>query len=144
MTGKFGLLFLLLPCAGCGEGFKRAPVHGEVSVDGQPLVEGTIDFFPTEQNPGPNASAVIENGKYDIPKAIGPRVGVHRVEIHGSRKTGRMIGNFLSPTGKSEEVVELLPADVNTESNLTREIVPGENVLDFPELKSIPTKRGRR
>src|SRR5262245_49224594 len=78
---------------GCssGDGLERARVRGQVQVDGQPLEEGSINFFPAGAAEGPTAGGVISKGLYDIPKESGPVVGKNRVEIRGVKKTGRKV-----------------------------------------------------
>ena len=126
---------------GCSsdDGLSRAQVQGEVKVDGQPLEEGSINFFPAGDAQGPSAGGVIAQGRYDIPKESGPVVGKNRVEIRGVKKTGRMVPNHMAPGTMREELVEALPTDVNTKSQLVRDIASGSNVLDFADLKGLPT-----
>jgi hypothetical protein len=128
---------LPLGCAP-GDGVARARVRGEVQVDGQPLEEGTINFFPAGTAEGPSAGGVIALGKYDIPQEIGPVVGENRVEIRGVKKTGRMVPNHMAPGTMREELVEALPVDVNTKSDLVRKIAAGTNDVDFIDLKGQP------
>lgn len=57
---------LAILAGGCGRdyGYQTAPVSGVVTVDGKPLEEGTVMFFPTE---GKMASGFIgEGGKYSL------------------------------------------------------------------------------
>lgn len=139
MSGVFVLLVILSVALGCssGDGLKRAQVKGEVKVDGLPLEEGSINFFPAGTAEGPSAGGVIEQGKYDLPRERGPVVGPNRVEIRGVKKTGRMVPNAMAPGTMREELVEALPGDVNTKSTLVREIAPGENIVDFNDLKGV-------
>jgi hypothetical protein len=136
------VLLVILSALGCssGDGLNRAQVRGEVKVDGVPLEKGSIDFFPIEGTQGPSAGGVIENGKYLLARGKGPAVGRNRVEIHGVRKTGRMVPDHMNPGAMREELVEALPADVNAKSTLVREIAPGTNVVDFNDLKGVVLK----
>jgi hypothetical protein len=124
-------------CAGCGKkGPKRAAVSGQVSLDGQPITEGIIQFLPVEGTVGPEAGGIIENGHYDIPRQRGPVVGKNRIELRASKKTGRKIQD---PTGRTgiltDESKEAFPPTVNTNSTLVREIKDEPNKLDF-DIKS--------
>lgn len=57
-----GTLALLVPLAvGCGKG--KGTVSGTVTLDGQPLPAGTINFLPSK---GPGAGGSIEDGKYSV------------------------------------------------------------------------------
>ena len=81
---------------------------------------------------------------YDIPKEAGPVVGQNRVEIRGVKKTGRMVPNHMAPGTMREELVEALPVEVNSKSQLVREVVAGTNNIDFIDLKRAyaPGPRG--
>jgi len=133
------LIGLLVPL-GCssGDGLERAQVRGEVQVDGQPLEEGSINFFPAGDAEGPSAGGVIAQGKYDISQESGPVVGKNRVEIRGVKKTGRMVPNHMAPGTMREELVEALPPDVNVKSKMVRDVAKGSNVIDFVDLKGQP------
>jgi hypothetical protein len=141
------LMPLLVVVLGCSSEDGRAPVRGEVKVDGSPLEEGSINFFPAGDAQGPSAGGVIAEGKYDIPQAMGPVIGKNRVEIRGVKKTGRQVPNHMAPGTMREELVEALPVEVNTKSQLVRDVVAGTNVIDFVDLKGLPippaTEKGK-
>jgi hypothetical protein len=119
--------------AGCG-GSNRAAVRGKVTLDGQPLEMGRINFFPDGENKGPAAGAVILNGSYSVPARNGVVVGKNRVEIHGTRKTGKKIISAMSGQ-PIDEVGNPVPAKYNTKSELIRDVKPGSEEIDF-DLKS--------
>lgn len=58
----------LLLASGCGEAessnYKSARLEGEVTVDGQPIDEGTIQFIPANTEDGPITQAAILKGRY--------------------------------------------------------------------------------
>jgi len=133
------IILAIAHCVGCGKkGPRRAAVSGRVSIDGQAINEGVIQFLPIEGTIGPEAGGVISNGKYDIPRERGPVVGKNRVELRASAKTGRKIQD---PTGRpgvqTDEYKELFPPTANANSSLTREITAEPNKLDF----DISTKK---
>jgi len=80
--------------AGCGhESYDVAPVHGIVSVDGQPLFQGKVMFAPVakgEGNPGRPAWSKIEpDGAYRLTtfrKSDGAVIGEHWVTIINSEE----------------------------------------------------------
>ncbi len=118
---------------GCGgqKGPERASVHGTVTVDGQPVEQGTISFAPTDGNEGPSAGGNIENGQYDIPIKLGPVLGMHLVAITGTQETGQ---TRPAPTNPSIQIPIMrltVPPQYNTNSQLKREILAGENELSF-------------
>ena len=129
----FAICLVITTSFGCGKkGPRRAAVSGHVSLHGQPISEGVIQFLPVEGTVGPEAGGVISNGQYDIPRQRGPVVGKNRVELRASKKTGRKIQD---PTGRpgvqTDEYAELFPPDSNTNSTLVREIKDDPNTLDF-------------
>jgi hypothetical protein len=120
-------------CFGCGKkGPRRAAVSGHVTLDGQPIEEGQIQFLPVEGTVGPETGDIITKGQYDIPQQHGAVVGKSRVELRASKKTGRKIQD---PTGRpgvlTDEYKEMFPPTSNTSSTLTRDIKDEPNNLDF-------------
>ncbi len=113
--------------------FQRAEVGGTVSVDGQPLAEGTISFFPDVKVKGTRVQAKIVAGKFTFPKTDGPPVGVNRVSISAPKKTGKKV----SVEGvETEEIVESIPWQYNEETTLTADVKSGATKNDFTfELK---------
>jgi hypothetical protein len=126
-----GLLIAI--CVGCGKkGPQRAAVSGHVTLDGQPINEGVIQFLPVEGTVGPETGGIITNGQYDISHERGPIVGRSRIELRASKKTG---GKIQDPTGRpgvlTDEYKEMFPSGSNTNSALVREIKDEPNKLDF-------------
>ncbi|QGQ21470.1 hypothetical protein F1728_01615 [Gimesia benthica] len=75
---------LLLPAlTGCGSSdeYPRAAVRGIVTLDGDPLSKGVIRFIPDGENEGPQASAPIREGIFNVPVDFGPVIGTNRIEI---------------------------------------------------------------
>ena len=128
-------LILTLLLVGCGErsGVERGAVSGEVTLDGAPVPEGAITFFPTSGNEGPASGGNIQDGHYDIARADGPVVGPNRVEIKAPRKTGKKIRSPdpIAAGGMMDEWKESVPARYNTKSTLEEKIESGKNKLDF-------------
>ncbi|MEX0794077.1 MAG: hypothetical protein WD045_13155, partial [Pirellulaceae bacterium] len=127
---------VLAVCLGCGqsyEGPRRAPVQGQVSLDGKAVSQGTIEFVPAVGTAGPTAGSRIIDGKFEISEAKGPVLGKYQVRISAFGPTGRkMTAGSQGPAGAMvDEIGEMLPSKYNTESTLEREIVAGENQLDF-------------
>ena len=121
----------LLSCAclfllGCGQGDrpKLGRVTGVVRVDGQPKAGLILRFFPT----GLRSSTGYTNeyGAYElryIRDIKGAAVGKHKVTI----ETLQLEGQKPRPQ---------LPDRYNFKSELTREVGPGSNTIDF-NLESI-------
>jgi hypothetical protein len=133
----FAILIGLLLASGCGPaGPTRAEVSGVVSLNGTPVSEGSINFFPAEGNKGPEAGGAIRDGKYHIPRAQGPVIGKNRVELRAFQKSGRRIQDPTAPPGTMmEEIANVFPAEFNKESTLVREIQKGKNEMPF-EIKT--------
>ena len=129
-------LFLLLgaTCAvaltGCG-GHDREPVHGTVTIDGQPLAEGQIVFTPKPGTASPTAGAMIKDGSYKVSTTNEKFVGAFRVEITASRPDGRTVKG---PRGETiEGMSNYIPARFNTASELSAEVTAsGPNQFNFP------------
>jgi hypothetical protein len=73
--------------AGCGEGpsYPAARVAGEITIDGEPLPTGYIQFTPQEK--GPTVGAPIVDGQYDAPHVP---LGMVQVNFWARKETGRM------------------------------------------------------
>ena len=133
-VAQVGLLMgvgLVAGFAGCGkDGPQRATVTGKITLDQQPLSEGSISFVPTGGTEGPVSGGLIKNGSYLIVDAV---VGKQRVEIRGQIKTGKQIEAIPpAPPGTMIEVAVDIPAQYNSNSAIEVEIRPGQNSFDFP------------
>ena len=131
---KLLCLALLICCVavGCdseGNGPQRAPARGTVTVDGEPLENGMLQFTPTQGNSGPVAGTVITNGEYSVAKKLGPVVGTNRVQISGTRKTGKTIKTEIGML--VDERISVVPEQYDSQSFLIREVKAGNNVFDF-------------
>lgn len=88
-VGRVAAGVVLLAMVGCskGPGPVFAPVTGRVTVNGQPLAEGTIHFVPDEEQgfSGPMSMAAMQtDGSYSLRgpgKYVGAMVGNHRVYL---------------------------------------------------------------
>jgi len=110
----------ILPAAGCGhgDGPPLGHVHGTVTLDGKPLPRALVAFHPPK---GRVASDITDSdGHYDlvyIRQEHGALVGKNRVRI---------------TTQVGEEVhKELVPAHYNTKSGVEKDVVAGDNRIDF-------------
>jgi hypothetical protein len=108
-----------------------ASIEGEVRLDGKSLEQGVIRFCPMQGVAGAIAGSEIHDGRYRISDKAGPAIGWNRVEISGSRKTGRMIPAPFPQQGMIEERAEVVPPQFNKESTLKYEVKPGSNGADF-------------
>lgn len=127
-------LFALLATVivGCGSGDRqRVAVHGKVTVAGRPVEAGSIAFVPVEGNTGLTAGATIEHGEYCLPAQRGPMPGMNRVDIYGTRKTGRKVPYQAIPNLLVDESVDVVPPLYRTHSPLRRDIQSNQGELNF-------------
>ncbi len=130
ITALFLGLTSTLLLTGCGDGGK-ARMQGTVTFDGQPIEEGSISFLPADGTDSRKASAAILKGVYDIPADRAPTAGKFKVEITWMKRTGNKIASADPGMAPADETKEAIPAKYNRESTLVRDLVAGENKLDF-------------
>ena len=132
-------VFILFACTcffpffvGCsGSGPEMGNVTGRITLDGNPVVQATICFHPSD---GRAASAGISdaNGKYTLlfsESRKGAMIGEHKVTISTFRPetTGDREGEF------NPAVQESIPAKFTSPNttDLIREVKKGRQVFDF-------------
>lgn len=110
----------MLVVAGCGKsGPELAPVSGRITLNGQPIENADIVFQPDGPK-SPSYGRTDKDGHYEL----GYKRGV----------MGGMIGQNTVRITISTEVVPHAPkiaAKFNTNSDLHREVKPGQNTFDF-------------
>ena len=120
--------WILLTLSGCSDKPKLAQVTGNVTYKGQPVKQGSITFVPAEGRP---ATGKIVDGKiteitcYELNDGV--PLGSHKVLI----QAGQQSDDMYAPTAKSPIPERYASLE---KSDLTAEIVAGENTVDF-ELK---------
>jgi hypothetical protein len=130
----------MLGFAGCGEqetdGRNLLALSGTVSLDGEPLPDGMIQWIPTSSREGTFSGAVIKDGKFSIDRKEGLAPGGYRVEINRNvggadpSKTADGPPGLLEP---SDAPKNLIPAKYNTNSILKAELKAGTpNTFEFP------------
>jgi len=104
-----------------------------VTLDGQAISRGSIEFIPASGTKGPSAGAQIVDGNYEVKEEKGPALGIYQVRIFAPGLTGRKVsaGSQGAAGTMVDEIGEMVPAAYNTNSTLQHEIVGGENQLDF-------------
>jgi hypothetical protein len=121
------VVFVLLVTAplGCGpKGPELGQVCGTVTLDGNPLEKAVVMFQPTQGRP--SFAVTDEEGHYEIKFTIddqGAQVGTHKVVIRSE-----------IPSEMEDQAAaraELLPKRYHDESQLTAEVSPGANTIDF-------------
>jgi hypothetical protein len=133
MFQRCAIIVAISLCGALGcSGDNRSEVSGTVTLNGQPVTEGAINFIPIDGNRGAGAGASITNGKYHVPRSAGVAPGKNRVELRAFRPTGRKVQD---PTGKpgvlTDERVMAFPPEFNDRSTLVREVRSGSDTIDF-------------
>ena len=121
------MIAVIVPLAvsliGCGRpGPAMYAVSGTVTWQGEPVPKGDIVFIPIDGAVAPDAAKIID-GKYRL-KA---KAGKKRVEIHASRRDGR-----IDPVMGESPARPYIPTRFNAKSTLTAEVLPNDkNVFTF-------------
>lgn len=86
---------------GCSSQPATIHLHGEVTVDGQPVDRGNVSFIPESPQQGSAFSTEIRDGRYEADVPAGPL----RVYFQATRETGRMIDVFGKPQPETENII---------------------------------------
>jgi hypothetical protein len=119
LGGKVALLILCAaPFAGCAPAGPRRPVVGTVTLQGQPLSVGTIQFLTDR---GPAGGALIRHGSFRLPADQGLEPGTYRVWISATEP----LPDLQAPGMSAPPTRELIPAEFNSRTTLTVEVTAG-------------------
>ncbi len=117
--GLFLLGALLTVICGCSEG-DMGRVKGQVKLNGDPLPDATVTFQPAKGRP--SIAVTDKNGEYELMYKAGQpgaKVGSYKVTITTFRST------------EDKVFPERVPEKYNKKSELTAEVKPGSNDIDF-------------
>ena len=119
--------------SGCGSG--RPTIEGRVTLDGEPIVYGSILLVPAKEK-GQTAGSGIANGLYRMEASEGPM----KVIINAPRKTDRKqhVPTPDDTVALADLYVDSVPARYNEATELEVTVMPGRNTIDF-SLESEPT-----
>ena len=131
LSTRLVLAASLLLLSGCGSGSGRpqlATVRGKVYLKGQPIEKAKIMFLPVgggqssegESNPSGEYELFFRAGE------PGAQIGKHKVTI--STFIPPEVDDLGTKTGGRAEV---FPSQYNSNTTLEKEVVAGENVIDF-------------
>ena len=125
LIGRFSLLTLsivgLMAVSGCG-GEPKAIVSGTVTLDGVPIENGTISFYPTGRA-GQTAGVGIEKGKYKVESSVGEMT----VQISATKVIGKFKAYDTPESPVLDKVAEMIPAEYNSASKLKASFKAGIN-----------------
>ena len=114
-------------CARSEDDLPREAVSGTVTLDGQPLADGTIQFTPATNAGGPaiGGGGPVENGRFSIARENGLVPGSYKVAINAADQKKRE-ETTKGPVRKGLGLAkELIPANYNSQTTLTAEIKKG-------------------
>jgi hypothetical protein len=128
-TGQLVGVALLVCLPGCSEGnpLGREAIFGKVTLQGQPLDQGQIQFEPEATTGGIFNGAQIDAGAYSLDSADGLPPGKYRVRISSSEGGAEV--NAEEAPGESNVAVakERIPAAFNSASTQTVEVKEGDD-----------------
>lgn len=128
---------LLLLVGGCGDSAGgRQEISGTVTLKGQPVDEGVIEFHPLDNSPDElvtKSGALIQDGKYFIPKVQGLVPGKYRVVISsGDKKAPLTDPDSPGPGPRNIFSKERIPAEYNQRTKQVVEVKKGgPNKFDY-------------
>jgi len=137
--GLFVAVATALAAPGCGGGggdnLPRQEVTGTVTLNGQPLAQGTLQFMPMSQEQGTLAGAEVKDGKFTIGRDKGPVPGGYKVMIFSSGGAAPVSTDAM-PGQAPPPPKELIPPQYNATTTLNVEVkAEGPNTFDFPLKK---------
>jgi hypothetical protein len=129
----------LVLVVGCSDGRpSRAPVSGQVLIDGKPVTSGTVRFIPSAGRP--STGSIGSEGKFTLgcfERTDGVIVGTHRIEVSSAESINDNTTKWLIPKKYSDaetsglsETIEA-PTDSLT-INLTWDGAPGPFIERTP------------
>lgn len=126
------LMGLALSSQGCqSDEIELGQVTGLVTVDGQPIESAQLEFTPTDGRM--SIAQTDANGHYQLRYTSdrkGAMIGTHKVAVTTALQPVQEEG---APWTKGRK--ELLPAKYHSQTELTAEVKPGSNEINF-ELTS--------
>ena len=129
-------LLAILVLSGCGAAnpLERQALTGAVTLGGEPLEQGAIQFVPQDSKTGIAGGAVIQSGAFRLPAEKGLPPGKYKVMVF----SGAADSSAEQPAMPGESgplAQERIPAEFNVESEVVIEIVKGKSnqlTLDIP------------
>ncbi|MBN00274.1 MAG: hypothetical protein CMJ77_14225 [Planctomycetaceae bacterium] len=134
------MCFLLL-CMGCGSSGDLPRVYGLITLDGEPVRNASVAFYPREGRA--SLGFTDEEGRYSLDysrESIGAAEGKYKVTVSTGvpSKPGKGI-DAVSIPAIPETIPE--PYTLASETELTAVVVEGENEIDFELNSKIKSKK---
>lgn len=125
--GSFVILFFL--ATGCVTSDK-VEVQGHVNLNGKPLEDGDISFYPVAGTTSAQSSTPIKSGAYRLSKEWGLTAGTYQVRINAYRepadKSKMLSGGALDKPPETPGIPsreQFLPKKFNTDSTIQKLVV---------------------
>jgi hypothetical protein len=128
LARAFLLLVLSAVLVGCGAADPRLAVSGTVKFKSQLLDQGRIEFHPPGDK-GTMSGAVIQNGRYNIPRDKGLVPNTYEVRIFSYDEKAPKVETVPGEPGIGFK--ERIPKKYNTASTLKAEVKSGNTTFDF-------------
>jgi len=126
-VSSFLVLLVSLPLlTGCGPSDGMITISGSVTLDGEPVEDGSISLMPI--NGGSMGGGLIENGHYTAKSSPGEMA----VQIHAHKMVKKQ-----NPTreeverGLTEDSVSIIPPTYNRQSKLRITVAPDQKNFEF-------------
>jgi len=130
----FVLFICLLVTRGCGgpeNPLGRLAVSGEVTLNGEPLDRGTIEFVPQAYKSPVTTGALIIDGRFNIPTLKGLPAGIYTVRIYATEEVSTC-KTTKYPEEQGPIPKERIPKEYNDESNLVFTVKSDDsNYMEF-------------
>jgi hypothetical protein len=127
-----GALVATVLLGGCGKGdpLNKQAVSGTVTLKGEPLDQGAIQFAPADSGTKHTGGATIENGRFSAPAARGLPPGNYTVRISSAGHVARPAEE--APGDSQNAAPERIPAEWNTDSKQQIKVEDGgKNHFEF-------------
>jgi hypothetical protein len=117
---------IILATAGCsGDGLARQPVAGFVYLDGRPLSDGLIIFYPVDTTKFAvvtNGGAMVKNGRFSLARSEGLVAGEYYVSISAPAPDYLRREETRGPERAKVVAKEVIPARYNSPTALRLEL----------------------
>ena len=134
VAGFFVGSLLSLLATGCGSGYSLGTVTGTVTLDGKPLPQATVTFSRGQGRM--SVGTTDEQGRYKLLYTVnqqGAEPGTHTVRITAQIDAVSGEGDLAAVEGRKE----LLPPRYHDRTELTAEVKPGRNTIDFDLTSTV-------
>lgn len=125
-------LSLILGCADGGP--ERGEVSGRVTVDGKPVPNATVSFFPESANGTPSYGATDSDGRYTLMftrSKSGAMTGKSRVEIVTQKISASEAAEMKAEGQQVDTTYIAIPPKYAEPGALTANVEGGRNEINF-------------